>query len=354
MNTSIIELLAENGIYGPGSPELEKYERHLTRYFEREYRRLQEMPTTIELNDIYNASNVMMDDTKALMEQHYDERPEFFTTFLDNDYHAYSMAYYGETPEIIRQSSATLEDAQRAKIDLITERAQIKGDERILNIGCGFGSLETYLLSKHPNLRIFGVTPSKVQAKYLEDRMQNPHDPLGQGNFEIIFGPLDKVKQDICDKGNYNLVISIGVLEHTQDLVKTLKFFDSVLTDHGRSFHHFITSKIVIPKFLESSKTKIGDFFPSGKIWPHGIFLSSNNTLPVSSWFLNGLNYWRTLDEWHSRYWKNTAHLMKNGFDIKTIAHWNNYFSLCKVLFAPQDGHFYGNSQYLFTKSFRN
>jgi cyclopropane-fatty-acyl-phospholipid synthase len=65
-------------------------------------------------------------------------------------------------------------------------------------------------------------------------------------------------------------------------------------------------------------------------------------------WFINGLNYWRTLDEWHRRFWKGIPALYGSVFDIDAIAHWNDYFSLCKAVFAPRDGEFYGNSQYLF------
>ncbi len=68
------------------------------------------------------------------------------------------------------------------------------------------------------------------------------------------------------------------------------------------------------------------------------------------NWFINGLNYWRTLDEWHRRYWNNIPSLYKSVFDTRAIAHWNEYFSLCKAVFAPMEGTVYGNSHYLFRK----
>ena len=83
------------------------------------------------------------------MDRHYDARSEFFASFLDSHYRAYSMAYYGETAEAVRNSSATLEEAQKAKFSLIAKRAQIEGHERIINLGCGFGSFETFLLQEY-------------------------------------------------------------------------------------------------------------------------------------------------------------------------------------------------------------
>jgi cyclopropane-fatty-acyl-phospholipid synthase len=294
----------------------------------------------------------MMEETEALMEYHYDERLEFFTSFLDKTYRAYSMAYYGETPEEILNSTATLEDAQHAKFSLIAERGQITGNERILNIGCGFGSLETYLLTEYPDLDITGITPSKVQAEYLRDRMKDNADPLGKGGFSIIQGSFDQIQSHLQRNRKFDLVISIGTMEHAHNLIKVLDTIETLLLPGGLSFHHFITSKISIPNFLDPTRSRIGTYFPGGKIWPHDIFPTQGkeNTLE-GKWFINGLNYWRTLEEWHRRYWANLEHLHGSVFDTTAIAHWNEYFSLCKVVFAPMDGTFYGNSQYLFRKS---
>ena len=163
LDKEISDMLASNGIFGPGSVELATHERHLIRYFEREYKRLLEHPVSLQSLGISTDRGPMMEDTEALMESHYDERPEFFASFLDSQYKAYSMAYYGETPEEVHASTASLEEAQRAKFALIAKRARIEGHERILNIGCGFGSLETYLLQEFPDLEIVGITPSKCR-----------------------------------------------------------------------------------------------------------------------------------------------------------------------------------------------
>ncbi len=352
MSTSIYEKLAAQGIYGPGSTELEKYERHLSRFFEREYRRLQENPVSLESICIDTSTGPMMEETEALMEHHYDERPEFFASFLDRDYRAYSMAYYGDTPEEIMGSSATLEEAQRAKFDLISKRAQITGEERILNIGCGFGSLETYLLTYFPNLEIVGITPSKVQADYLYTRMEDASDPLGKGNFSLIFGTFDKTPLEDIGTNKFDLVISVAVFEQIFNMREVLEKIYKLVKHGGKTFHHFITSQFVIPQFVEPDRTKIGNYFPGGRVWPHYEFAKHTDHFELQElWFINGLNYWRTLDNWHRRYWDNLHMLYDTVFDAKEIAHWNEYFSLCKVLFAPCDGLCYGNSHYLFSKS---
>jgi cyclopropane-fatty-acyl-phospholipid synthase len=122
-----------------------------------------------------------------------------------------------------------------------------------------------------------------------------------------------------------------------------------ILSKNGRTFHHYITSKHAIPQFLDPKRTRIGLYFPGGRVWPHDEFTRHTEHFNLTGqWFINGLNYWRTLDAWHRRFWENLPGLYGTVFDIDAIAHWNNYFSLCKAVFSPQDGNFYGNSHYLF------
>jgi len=351
LNKEISDRLASEGIYGPGSNELANHERHLTRFFEREYQRLSDNPVSLESLGVATNRGSMMEDTEALMDSHYDERPEFFASFLDKQYKAYSMAYYGETPEAIRTSTASLEEAQRAKFALIAKRARITGHERILNIGCGFGSLETYLLKEFPDLEVIGITPSRVQIEHLRQRMKNSSDPLSSGNFTLIEGTFDQTPLKKLGELKYNLVISVAVFEQAYNMRSILERINKLVIPGGRSFHHFITSKIVIPQFLDPKKTRIGIYFPGGRVWPHDEFSRHTDYFDLEKiWFVNGLNYWRTLDEWHRRYWENIPCLYKSVFDTTKIAHWNEYFSLCKAVFAPMEGNFYGNSHYLFRK----
>jgi len=342
------KILADAGIFGPGSEELVQYENHLIRYFEREYKLLENNPVTLEELDISTNTGPIMEDTGALLDNHYDEKPEFFLSFLDKRYQAYSMAYYGDTPGLIRTSNVTLEEAQRAKFALIAERAGIEGHERIFNIGCGFGSLETYLLEQYPNLEITSITPSKVQLSSLRKRMQNPYDPLRIGKFNLIEGEFNEQILHSLKKNSFDIVISIGVMEHSLNMKEIHHLIRKLLVRKGKSFHHFITSIQPIPQFLNPRKTRIGLYFPGGRVWPPEAFTRHAEDFELDMhWFINGLNYWRTLVEWHQRFWEKLPELYGPVFDADAIAHWNNYFSLCKAVFAPQDGQFYGNSHYL-------
>jgi cyclopropane-fatty-acyl-phospholipid synthase len=341
--------LASIGIYGPDSKEVARYENRLTRFFQREFVRREKEQHTLEALGVSTDHGPILEETESLMENHYDQRPELFSSFLDNRYRAYSMAFYGETAEQVRDSLVTLEEAQEAKFGLIARRAGIEGDERIFNIGCGFGSLETFLLEKYPDIEVVGLTPSKIQVQYLHERMQDPDDVLGDGRFKLIRGSFDSLSLETLAEEKYDLVLSIGVIEHVCNMRSLLERIAAMLVPGGRTFHHFITTRSVIPQFMDPGKTRINFYFPGGRVWPRNEFLRHTEYFDiVNSWFVNGLNYWRTLDEWHHRYWSNILNLYNSNFDIGAIAHWNEYFSLCKSMFAPMEGQFYGNSQYLF------
>jgi cyclopropane-fatty-acyl-phospholipid synthase len=278
------------------------------------------------------------------MRTHYDENIDLFMGFLDTRYRAYTMAYYGEDGA----DDISLEQAQEQKFRLIAERARIKPGDRILNIGCGFGSLENFLLQEFSGVETVGITPSTTQITYLKQKMSETDHPLSDG-FTLIEDVFDEHIVDQLGEEQFDLVISIGVFEQLLNMKAMLKLISRLLKPGGHTFHHFITSRAVTPQVKLNEKTVIGKYFPGGRIWPSDEFSRHTEHLDlVDTWFINGKNYWRTLDDWHHRYWKSIPELYGKKFDLDAIRYWNEYFLLCKAMFAPLDGTFYGNSNYLF------
>jgi cyclopropane-fatty-acyl-phospholipid synthase len=322
---SLSTILEKDGIFGPASDEQKRLEGRLTRYFEREYQRCIGHNYAGGAGRIATHNGQMMEKTRDLMVRHYDETFEFFSSFLDSRYRAYSMGYYGEDPKDILGSAAELEDAQHAKLKLIAQRARIEGNERILNIGCGFGSFETFLLARFPNIEVVGITPSKVQVNYLRRRMGNRTDPLSSGRFRLIEGAFDKLTVTALGVKRYDLVVSIAVFEQVINMRAVLQRIAALLKPNGRTFHHFITSQRLVPRLLDPKSTRIGLYFPGGRVWPHDELSKHTEHFGLKgSWFVNGLNYWRTLDEWHRRYWSNIPRLCEGLMSKEKIRYWND------------------------------
>jgi cyclopropane-fatty-acyl-phospholipid synthase len=345
-NNKFFQLLTDSKIYGPDDRRMIQQEKSLVRYLEKEYTSYLKNPITMASTGVSTDAGPIMDQTDDLMETHYDETIDLFMGFLDTQYRAYTMAYFGENGD----DKISLEQAQTNKFHLIAERAKIKAGDKILNIGCGFGSLETFLLQQYPDLQITGITPSKVQIKYLREKMQDSSHPLSNG-FTLMEDVFDESITEKLGENQFDLVISVGVFEQLLNMRVMLQLISKLLKPGGHTFHHFITSQVVTPQVKLAEKTVIGKYFPGGRVWPRDEFSRHTEHLSlVDTWYVNGKNYWNTLEEWHHRYWKSLPDLYNEDFGIDAIKHWNEYFLLCKAMFAPLDGTFYGNSHYLFKR----
>jgi cyclopropane-fatty-acyl-phospholipid synthase len=333
-----------------GSEEALRKEAHVARFLAREYKSLVEKPVSLAELGVSASTGAMWEETEELIETHYDERIEFFDSFLDSHYRAYSMAYYGEDKEEVMNSTLSLEEAQENKFRLICDRIGIQGGEKILNIGCGFGSFELYILQHYPGIHVTGITPSTVQTDYLRMCLENKNCVLNPDNFQNVQGDFSQLSHAELQPESFDLIVSIGLLEQVKNMELLNKEIAKLLTPLGKAFHHFIVSRITIPQFLAPNDTLIGSYFPGGRIWPFEEFESFNKHLNLlDSWFINGMNYWRTLDEWHSRFSQNRQENLRHLGEDR-LRYWNDYFILCKACFLPEKGTFFGNGHYLFQK----
>jgi len=348
----IVRQLRKAGIFCYGSAELVNYEKHLTRFFSREYAPYLTQPDPFLEEQIITNEGPLVIQNDELMDEHYDKQLPLFESFLDQYYMAYTMAYFGGEPDEIVNSTLSLEAAQKQKFRLICERAGIKGNEEILNLGCGFGAFETYLFETYPDIRVTSLTSSKVQAAYIQKCLDDPKHPIKRGQCRLmqsVFGSDEN--KDLLDD-SYDVIFAIGLFEHINNLHSAFERISRVLVPGGYCFLHLIVSIPALPQYQDSSRTLIGKYFPGGRIWPFRMMAKNNDFFTLEgSWYLNGLNYWKTLDEWHRRYWQHIEELYETELDIDAIRHWNDYFILCKVvLFAPLRGSVYGNGHYLFRK----
>ncbi|MDT0262949.1 cyclopropane-fatty-acyl-phospholipid synthase family protein [Jatrophihabitans lederbergiae] len=99
---------------------------------------------------------------RAAIAHHYDLSNEFYSLILDESM-AYSSAYY-ETDDL------TLAQAQRAKLDLICRKLGLLPGMRLLDVGCGWGSLSLHA-AEHYGVRVLGVTISGQQHEFIGKRI---------------------------------------------------------------------------------------------------------------------------------------------------------------------------------------
>jgi cyclopropane-fatty-acyl-phospholipid synthase len=94
--------------------------------------------------------------------QHYDLNPDIFGLFLD-PLRKYSSGLY-TTPE------TTLAEAQVAKLHFVAERLKVTDDARLLDVGCGWGSLVLFMAREY-HARVVGISPAGRQHDYIAQRV---------------------------------------------------------------------------------------------------------------------------------------------------------------------------------------
>jgi cyclopropane-fatty-acyl-phospholipid synthase len=133
----------------------------------------------------------------ADIQHHYDRSNDFFGLWLDPS-RTYSCALW-------EGASDTLEAAQLRKLDYLARAARVRGARRVLDVGCGWGSLLRRLVEEHGVERAVGLTLSRAQADWVAAR----RDP----RYEVQIESWAEHEPG----ASYDAVISIGAFEHFAD-----------------------------------------------------------------------------------------------------------------------------------------
>lgn len=140
---------------------------------------------------------------RSAIAHHYDLSNEFYDLLMD-DSMAYSCAWWSEP----RSASYTLADAQRDKLDRVIDKLQLSPGQRMLDVGCGWGSLS--LRAAERGLRVTGVTIAAEQKRFIDERIakREADEP----------GFADRIEIKLCDyrdvEGVFDSAASIEMGEH--------------------------------------------------------------------------------------------------------------------------------------------
>ena len=140
---------------------------------------------------------------RAVIAHHYDLSNDFYALVLDESM-AYSCAYYGPDGT----DDVSLAAAQRAKFDLVCDKLRLVPGMRLLDVGCGWGSLSIHAASER-DVHVTGITLSREQLDFARKRAAD----LGVGD-RCDFRLLDY--RDLAD-GPYDAAVSLEMGEHVGD-----------------------------------------------------------------------------------------------------------------------------------------
>ena len=269
--------------------------------------------------------------SKNNVAHHYDISDELYDLFLDTK-RQYSCAYF-------KNENDSLETAQNNKIDHIIKKLNLKPNQKVLDIGSGWGSLAIEI-AKKTQCAVTGITLSENQYNYSikkakESNLEN------QVNFKLIdYRQLNE---------KFDKIVSVGMFEHVgRKFYKT--FFNQVsklLNDDGLALIHTIGS-INQPRDPQPWVTKYifpGGYTPSmsevtGPIEKSGLMVTDVEVLRM--------HYFHTLRNWKERFLHNKTKVL-SMFDEKFFRMWEFYLTSCEMSFKWADQVVY---QFQLTKDF--
>ena len=219
-----------------------------------------------------------------------DDSNKFYLYWLDNLTYQYSCAKWDK-------NTKGLVEAELNKFDFYTKRLGItKKDKgkKILDLGCGWGGYTYYIAEKY-GLNVTCMTLSKAQARFIEQQVKKRKL---QKKVTVINDNVHNMK------GEYDYVISIGLLEHIDDYDRLYKKTRKVLKKGGSALFHSMFHRSY---FYRSDPFLLKYIFPGGgtpniyknvRIFKKYFKSVSRNDLP-------DLSYPKTLDVWYNSFLKN-------------------------------------------------
>lgn len=246
---------------------------------------------------------------------HYDLGNEFYRLWLDREM-VYTCAYF-PAPD------ATLEDAQIAKMDLVCRKLQLSAGERVIEAGCGWGSLALFMAKRYGvTVRAFNI--SSEQIAYARERLRR----------EGLGDRVEFVEDDYRNvSGRCDVFVSVGMLEHVgaPDYPTFGTVIDRVLTDHGRGLLHFIGRNQPAPLNAWIRKR----IFPGAyapvlrEVLEHVLEPHALSVLDVENL---RLHYAKTLEHWRLRF-TGAADEVRRAFDDRFVRAWDLYLAGSQAAF---------------------
>jgi cyclopropane-fatty-acyl-phospholipid synthase len=269
--------------------------------------------------------------SKMNVAHHYDLSDELYDLFLDPK-RQYSCGYF-------RNENDTLETAQNNKIQHIIKKLNIKPNQKVLDIGCGWGSLAIDI-AESTNCEVTGITLSENQFVYCKKKAKE----LNLEN-QVTFKLIDY--RELNEK--FDRIVSVGMFEHVgrKFYKKFFKQIEKLLNDNGISLIHTIGS-VNPPRDPHPWITKY--IFPGG----YTPSLSEVTTpiekagLIVSDIEVLKLHYSHTLRHWKENCIKNKAKIIKM-YDENFFRMWEFYLAGCEIAFKWGDQVVY---QFQLTKNY--
>ena len=274
---------------------------------------------------------------EAANAQHYEVPADFFETVLGPRL-KYSACLFEEPAT--EPTAANLAAAEDAMLTLTCERAGLEDGMRLLDLGCGWGSLSLYVAERFPRCTVLAVSNSKAQAEHIRRRA----DRLGTERLRVATADMNAF-----DPGErFDRVISVEMFEHMRNWRELLRRIAGWLEPDGRLLAHFFCHRTEPYPYEDAGA---GDwmarhFFSGGMMPSEDLILGFAEDLVLEErWRVDGLHYHRTCEAWLANLDARrdvVAGILGRGTSAeearRRTQRWRLFFLACSELFRHRGG----------------
>ena len=290
-------------------------------------------------------------NTAEANEQHYEVPTAFYLQVLGKHL-KYSSCYYDSFD--VARAAQGLDAAEARMLQLTCERARLADGDRILELGCGWGSLSLWMAEHFPRARITAVSNSRTQKQFIDARAAE----RGLTNLEIVTCDVNRLQFD--DGRSFDRVVSVEMFEHMRNYETLLARVASWMAPAATLFVHIFTHhRYAYPFEVRDESDWMAKYFFTGGIMPSDDLLHyfQKDVRLLDHWHVDGRHYQLTAEAWLQNMDARRAQVMPvleqaYGADnaLKWWVYWRVFFMSCAELWGYGGGREWLVSHYLFER----
>ncbi len=282
-------------------------------------------------------------ETDAANEQHYEVPAAFYQLALGQRL-KYSSAYWPD-------GVSDLDTAEVAMLRASCAHAELTNGQRILELGCGWGSLTLWMAAEYPDSEITAVSNSASQRAHIEGRAGE----LGLDNIKVITCDVNELELE----ERYDRVVSVEMFEHVRNYRALMQRISGWLLPGGKLFVHIFCHRFLLYPFeTEGEGNWMGRYFFTGGLMPAAdTLLHFQDDLVLEQRKLySGRHYARTARAWLDNMderRQEVAEVMRSAYGDQSARwqqRWRMFFMACEELFAYDEGNEWMVAHYRFQR----